>query len=46
MAEIFIEVKNLESGQRLDTYVSKNLESFSRSRLKNGVEKILLNVII
>lgn len=43
MAEIFIEVKNLESGQRLDTYVSKNLESFSRSRLKNGVEKILLN---
>lgn len=43
MAEIFIEVKNLESSQRLDTYVSKNLESFSRSRLKNGVEKILLN---
>lgn len=43
MAEIFIEVKNLESSQRLDTYVSKNLEKFSRSRLKNGVEKILLN---
>ena len=43
MAEIFIEVKDLESSQRLDTYVSKNLESFSRSRLKNGVEKILLN---
>lgn len=43
MAEIFIEVKDLESGQRLDTYVSKNLENFSRSRLKNGVEKILLN---
>lgn len=43
MAEIFIEVKNLESSQRLDIYVSKNLESFSRSRLKNGVEKILLN---
>ena len=43
MAEIFIEVKNLESSQRLDTYVSKNLESFSRTRLKNGVEKILLN---
>ena len=43
MAEIFIEVKDLESSQRLDTYVSKNLEKFSRSRLKNGVEKILLN---
>ena len=43
MAEIFIEVKDLESSQRLDTYVSKNSESFSRSRLKNGVEKILLN---
>lgn len=43
MAEIFIEVKDLESSQRLDTYVSKNLENFSRSRLKNGVEKILLN---
>lgn len=43
MSEIFIEVKNLESSQRLDTYVSKNLESISRSRLKNGVEKILLN---
>ena len=43
MAEIFIEVKDLESSQRLDTYVSKNLEIFSRSRLKNGVEKILLN---
>ena len=43
MAEIFIEVKNLESSQRLDTYVSNNLENFSRSRLKNGVEKILLN---
>lgn len=43
MAEIFIEVKNLESSQRLDTYVSNNLENFSRSRLKNGVEKIILN---
>ena len=43
MAEIFIEVKDLESSQRLDLYVSQNLENFSRSRLKNGVEQILLN---
>ena len=32
MAEIFIDVKNLTSSQRLDTYVSQNLEKFSRSR--------------
>lgn len=43
MAEIFIEVKDLESPQRLDVYVSQNTENFSRSRLKNGVEKILVN---
>ena len=43
MAEIFIEVKDLESSQRLDVYVSQNTENFSRSRLKNGVEKILVN---
>lgn len=43
MAEIFIDVKDLESSQRLDSYVSQNLENFSRSRLKNGVEQILVN---
>ena len=43
MAEIFIEVKDLESPQRLDVYVSQNTENFTRSRLKNGVEKILVN---
>ena len=43
MAEIFIEVKDLESPQRLDVYVSQNTQNFTRSRLKNGVEKILVN---
>lgn len=43
MAEIFIEVKDLEGPQRLDVYVSQNTENFTRSRLKNGVEKILVN---
>ena len=43
MAEIFIEVKDLEGPQRLDVYVSQNTQNFTRSRLKNGVEKILVN---